>query len=674
MNNNSGSPISQTDGITAERRVACIHRRIWSFFLAVLVLAGFVATIPAQEVSIPDPNLNAAIRTALQKPNGPLTQTDMLGLTNLSAIFQNITNLQGLEAAQNLVSLDLQDNQIASLNFPTNLTRLVSLDLSENRFPQLTLPGLTNLTTLRLEDGSLTNLSMSAGLTKLSTLRLGFNHLTSLTLPADMTNLSLLSAFQNQLTNLTLPPTLNSLTNLDLDGNQLRSLTLPSGLTRLNTLIAGANQLTSFTVPTDMTNLIFLRLNDNLLTNLTLAAGLNHLSLLFLPGNQLRNLTLPAGMTNLSMLVVSGNQLTNLTLPPDLTVLSTLVLDGNPLATLVLSEPLAATGLASVVDALQNQGVSVFTYPLTAQLVKPLPLIGAFKFGITGPPGVYAILGSTNLSTWSAVGVATNPLGSVNFHDVITNAPLRKFYRAVLQAPPTNMVFIPANTFIMGSPANELHRDVNEGPQTTVTLTRGFWIGKYEVTQGEYLSVTETNPSYFPGDFSRPVSSVSWPDATNYCWMLTQRELAAGHISPGSHYRLPTEAEWECAARAGTSTRFSYGDDPDYASLTNHAWYYLNGGLTVHPVGQKLPNPWGLYDLEGNVWEWCQDWLGDLPGGTVTDPQGPASNPIGWKVIRGGSYDFAEPDCRSARRYFYPNHPALNDTDLGFRVVLVTEP
>ena len=168
---------------------------------------------------------------------------------------------------------------------------------------------------------------------------------------------------------------------------------------------------------------------------------------------------------------------------------------------------------------------------------------------------------------------------------------------------------------------------------------------------------------------------VSWTDATNYCGLLTQQELAAGRIPFGSQYRLPTEAEWECAARAGTTTRFSYGDDPDYTSLTNYAWFILNSGfpslLTLHPVGQKLPNPWGLYDMAGNVWEWTQDWLGDLPGGAVTDPQGPLTNPIGWKVVRGGSYDFDVTDCRSARRFSFGSHPALNDTDIGFRVVLV---
>ena len=295
---------------------------------------------------------------------------------------------------------------------------------------------------------------------------------------------------------------------------------------------------------------------------------------------------------------------------------------GNPLTTFVLSEPLAATNLAADVASLRNQGVSVFTYPLAVQLVRLRQPIGAFQFAITGPPGVYTVLGSTDLATWSAVGVATNPLGSVVFTDVTAHLSPQKFYRALLQSPPANMVFIPPNTFTMGSPTNELDRNIFEGPQTTVTLTRGFWIGKYEVTQGEYLAVMGTNPSDFPGDLSRPVSSVSWLDATNYCWLLTQRELAAGRIPAGSQYRLPTEAEWECAARAGTTTRFSYGDDPSYASLTNYAWFLDLGhpDLTVHPVGQKLPNPWGLYDMAGNVWEWCQDWYGDQPGGVQTDP------------------------------------------------------
>jgi formylglycine-generating enzyme required for sulfatase activity len=271
------------------------------------------------------------------------------------------------------------------------------------------------------------------------------------------------------------------------------------------------------------------------------------------------------------------------------------------------------------------------------------------------------------------VGVASNPLGSVLFHDVTSNASAQKFYRVFRQVPPVNMVFIPSNTFTMGTPTNEVDRAADEAPQTTVTITRGFWIGKYEVTQREYLAVIGSNPSGFPGDLERPVESVSWLDATNYCARLTHQELAAGRIPPGARYRLPTEAEWECAARAGTSTRFSYGDDPNFTELANHAWYWFNSDVATHRVGQKAPNPWGIYDMEGNVWEWTQDWYGRYSGGSITDPQGPGSNSTGVKVIRGGAWDAGESNCRSGRRQKEGVHPFIADYILGFRVVLVTE-
>ncbi len=644
--------------------------------LTMLTLTNFVASALAEDVTIPDPNFSAVIRDALGKPNGPLTQLDMLGLTNLSAIFRNITNVQGLEAAQNLVTLDLQDNRITSFDFPTNLTKLTLLDLSENRFPQLTLPGLTNLTTLRLEAGTLTNLSLSAGMTKLTSLRVGFNQLSSLALPLDMTNLTELSAFQNQLTNLTLPPSLAHLATLNLDGNQLSRLQLPAGMTNLSFIALGGNQLASFTVAADMTNLTALRINDNQLTNLNLSTGLSHLSLLVASANQLHSLTLPPGLTSLAILELNSNQLTTLTLPPDMQQLTALFMADEPLLTFVLSESLAATGMASVVDSFRTHGVSVFTYPLAVSLASPRrTATGGFEFTLTGPPGNYAVLSSANLTVFSVLGTATNLLGSAVFTDAQAHLSAQNFYRAQLLTPPPNMVFVPPNTFKMGSPTNEPDRNIFEGPQTTVSLTRGFWIGKHEVTQGEYLDVTGTNPSDFPGDLSRSISSVTWFDATNYCWLLTQRELAAGRIPAGSHYRLPTEAEWECAARAGTTTRFSYGDDPGFASLTNYAWFLdlAHLDLTVHPVGQKLPNPWGLYDMSGNVWEWCLDWYGDQTGGVQTDPTGPPG-PVqfGRKVIRGGAYDYPNNDCRSASRFFRPATDP--DSDVGFRVVFVIEP
>jgi formylglycine-generating enzyme required for sulfatase activity len=185
------------------------------------------------------------------------------------------------------------------------------------------------------------------------------------------------------------------------------------------------------------------------------------------------------------------------------------------------------------------------------------------------------------------------------------------------------------------------------------------------------------NPSHFTTnnayaeDLSRPVESVTWDDATAYCAGLTQRERMAGRIGTNAVYRLPTEAEWEYACRGWTSTRYSYGDDPGYTNLTAYAWYGDNSGGTTHPVGQKVANPWGLYDMHGNVWEWCQDWFDTYPGGMAVDPRGPATGSL--RVIRGGSWSsrgrwgFAWL-CRSADRNHGP--PDVWDYGVGFRVVL----
>jgi formylglycine-generating enzyme required for sulfatase activity len=245
-------------------------------------------------------------------------------------------------------------------------------------------------------------------------------------------------------------------------------------------------------------------------------------------------------------------------------------------------------------------------------------------------------------------------------------------------------VFIPPGSYIMGSPTNEADRSSIEGPQTKVTISRGFWMGKYLVTQGEYLAVVGPNSSYFNGDRSGapwfdqdygtdlqlPVEQVSWHDATNYCARLTSQEQGAGRIPATCVFRLPTEAEWEYACRAGTTTRFFYGDDPDYTNLVNYAWFADNSGNVTHPVGLLLANPWGLYDMAGNVWQWCLDWNGAYPGGSVTDPRGP---PIGTnRVWRGGSWFYSGRFCRSARRLSHL--PTYQYAGLGFRVVLALDP
>jgi formylglycine-generating enzyme required for sulfatase activity len=253
-----------------------------------------------------------------------------------------------------------------------------------------------------------------------------------------------------------------------------------------------------------------------------------------------------------------------------------------------------------------------------------------------------------------------------------------------------NMVWIPCGTFVMGSPTSEAERYSDE-TQHTVTLTQGFYMGKYAVTQGEYLALMGSNPSYFTTrdwngntiapDLNRPVEQVSWIDATNYCAHLTQQEQAAGRLPSGWVYRLPTESEREYACRAGTTTAFHYGNAL-HGGMANFFDYYeydasigdiyvSNPAVPWLPrtttVGSYQPNAWGLYDMHGNVWEWCQDWYGSYPTGSVTDPQGPSSGSD--RVIRGGFWYGYARICRSAYRFniFYPDY---RDFGIGFRVVL----
>ena len=174
---------------------------------------------------------------------------------------------------------------------------------------------------------------------------------------------------------------------------------------------------------------------------------------------------------------------------------------------------------------------------------------------------------------------------------------------------------------------------------------------------------------YVPGfgDFlDLPANYVSWNETSSYCSQLTQRERQAGRIPAGYSYRLPSEAEWEYVARAGTSTRFFYGDDPGYTNLNQYAWHGFGGAYVYHFGGEKLPNPSGLYDIYGNVQEWCFDWFDRYPGGSVTNWSGP---PFGTaRVLRGGGSQEGPPWCRSANRNM--TGPVSQYPQWGFRIVL----
>ena len=145
-----------------------------------------------------------------------------------------------------------------------------------------------------------------------------------------------------------------------------------------------------------------------------------------------------------------------------------------------------------------------------------------------------------------------------------------------------------------------------------------------------------------------PVESISWDEAVDFCVKLTEKERAAGRLPVGLVYRLPTEAEWEYACRAGTDSRFSFGDCRLAKELQQFGWYSGNSGKQTHTVGKKLPNGWGLYDMHGNVWEWCLDWIGKYAGGNASDPKGPSRGE--YRVCRGGGWRNHTPNCRSANR------------------------
>ena len=234
------------------------------------------------------------------------------------------------------------------------------------------------------------------------------------------------------------------------------------------------------------------------------------------------------------------------------------------------------------------------------------------------------------------------------------------------------MVWCPPGEFLMGSPRSEKQRERGEGPQHCVTFAQGFWLGKYAVTQAEWKAAMGNNPSHFTGDARLPVESLLWIDCLEFIERLNLRSEGL--------FRLPSEAEWEYACRAGTITPFYYGDtlSPEQANY-NGILGYGNGNIDIYrekttPVGSFPPNAWGLYDMHGNVWEWCQDWYHDSyedapTDGSAWDSEQPSSFGdlrLLYRVLRGGSWDSSAGDCRSA--YRHDDVPRLEFDIAGFRL------
>ena len=270
-----------------------------------------------------------------------------------------------------------------------------------------------------------------------------------------------------------------------------------------------------------------------------------------------------------------------------------------------------------------------------------------------------------------------NGSGTVDFPDFLTLA--RHYGQKSLQVDAhettvalpggvhLTLVWVAPGRFVMGSIQSETGHEEDESPRRSVTISRGFHLGKYEVTQGQWLGLMGSEPwsgrQLVREDPDNPAVYVSWDDAQAFVSRLN--ELAGEEL-----YRLPTEAEWEYACRAGTTTAWSFGDEESLLGV--FGWHYDNAGNAgetyAHKVGTKRPNPWGLHDMHGNVWEWCQDWYGGYSSAQQTDPTGPSEGLT--RVLRGGDFNYLARGMRSASR-----HLSLSTSDAytGFRVLMVVK-
>ena len=259
----------------------------------------------------------------------------------------------------------------------------------------------------------------------------------------------------------------------------------------------------------------------------------------------------------------------------------------------------------------------------------------------------------------------TAAVNSTNTQPISSDAKMQRngeiqTYTEIINRVGIDMVRVPGGKFTMGSPSDEKDRNSDEGPQHEVTVS-SFFMGKYEVTQLQWRAVAvlpkvkidlPLNPSMFKGD-NLPIEQVTWDEAIEFCERLS--------VATGKRYRLPTEAEWEYAGRAGTTGMYA-------GNLDAMAWYGDNSNDTTHPVGTKQANRFGLYDMHGNVWEWCQDLHWDYSSEAQTDPTGPPTGSVRFRVLRGGSFHYGAINLRSASRG--GSAPDRHDKrgELGFRI------
>ncbi len=303
--------------------------------------------------------------------------------------------------------------------------------------------------------------------------------------------------------------------------------------------------------------------------------------------------------------------------------------------------PNTSDAITVTVDVTDYAGIS----SVTANGVSLTPSRGLWVGTIVAIQGTHAV----DVIATDMVGqTATDSSRSYSTPNGSTNGSIKHGIEFVL---------IPAGEFDMGSPQKEAGRDNDEGPVHHVKIATAFYMSKYEITQEQWRNIMGNDPSYFKGD-DLPVEQVSWNEAQEFISRLNEKEGV-------DKFRLPSEAEWEYAARAGTSTRYYFGDDA--SKLGDYEWFVENSELKTHDVGQKKPNPWGLYDMQGSIWEWVQDMYHDSYNGAPTDGSAWEGNGS-HRVTRGGSFDYAAVHLRVANRN--DRDPGYRHINTGFRLVM----
>lgn len=430
----------------------------YTVWMAVCIL--LLARAPecaGQVVVISDPNLEQAIRNALNKTTGDLTTADLQGLTELYATNLGITTLDGFTTASNLVFLDLSYNTLSTVSvgdgFPklalarfrgngmTNFTAtgllpsLAQLELSENLITNVAFLQKTPLMTyLELDYNELSAFDPGPGLGNLIWLNLAFNYIQNLGFASQLPQLQDLFLDDNGLTNVVFPRPLTNLTYLTLDVNRISDLTFLTLVPNLQRLDLAANFADSYSFPAGLTNFSFLNLAQNHLTNLVLSPDMTNLTTLDLADNRFTDLPNLLPLYSLQGLYLTLNQFAQVTIPYSLTNLTLLQLDSNPLSQLILPEVIATNSLAALVQNLTNGGASVLTYPFPPLLDGFAKITsGSFQFELHGPPGTYDILTSTNATDWRLDGRAINPAVSIGYTNSVSTVLGAAYYRAHLE-------------------------------------------------------------------------------------------------------------------------------------------------------------------------------------------------------------------------------------------------